>query len=137
MNFLHLFSEIHVFKGANWEHMGLCIGCGHGYSATDIDIIANYVYGSKAAGIFIEKTSSYRGPFILQYTIAHLFNAVVYNTVRDTLADGIHNTWGSNNGYVGLNHVINVGDDGIAVVSYIPGNFIFCALTGLTTLLDG
>lgn len=44
--------------------------------------------------------------------------AVVGNTVRDTLADGIHTTYGSRNVLVRDNTVQNTGDDMVAVVSY-------------------
>ncbi|KWZ41282.1 hypothetical protein WS73_28965 [Burkholderia savannae] len=44
--------------------------------------------------------------------------AIVGNTVQDTLADGIHATYGSRNVLVRDNTVRNTGDDMVAVVSY-------------------
>ncbi|WP_217590062.1 right-handed parallel beta-helix repeat-containing protein [Burkholderia sp. GbtcB21] len=45
--------------------------------------------------------------------------AIVGNTVRATLADGIHTTYGSTNVLVQNNTVTGTGDDLIAVVSYV------------------
>ncbi|WP_338638395.1 right-handed parallel beta-helix repeat-containing protein [Burkholderia pyrrocinia] len=45
--------------------------------------------------------------------------AIVGNTVRATLADGIHTTYGSTNVLVQNNTVTGAGDDLIAVVSYV------------------
>jgi hypothetical protein len=59
--------------------------------------------GSAAAGIFVNGASNY------------LFEDV---TVQNTLADGIHNTNNSNNGTITRPIIRNVGDDGVAVVSY-------------------
>lgn len=50
--------------------------------------------------------------------------ALVGNDVRDTLADGIHTTYGSRNVLVQDNTVTGTGDDLIAVVSYIPDGAI-------------
>jgi parallel beta-helix repeat protein len=44
---------------------------------------------------------------------------VAENTIRRTLADGIHITNGSNNGKVMLNTVTETGDDMIGIVSYM------------------
>ncbi len=59
--------------------------------------------GSAAAGIFAFGASNY------------LIEDV---TVKNTRADGIHNTHGSHHGTIRRAHVRNVGDDGIAIVSY-------------------
>jgi hypothetical protein len=43
---------------------------------------------------------------------------ITNNTVENTLADGIHNTYGAANIIVANNSVLNTGDDGLANVSY-------------------
>ena len=47
------------------------------------------------------------------------YGTITYNTIHNTLADGIHNTNGANNIEVAYNHEYNVGDDMFAVVSYL------------------
>ncbi len=59
--------------------------------------------GSAAAGIYIGNCSDY------------LLDNV---TVQNTRADGIHNTGGSRDGVIKRAVIRNVGDDGVAVVSY-------------------
>ena len=59
--------------------------------------------GAAAAGLFIFGAANY------------LIEDV---TVENTRADGIHNTHGAHHGIIRRAHVRNVGDDGIAVVSY-------------------
>ncbi len=59
--------------------------------------------GAAAAGLFVFGASNY------------LIEDV---TVENTRADGIHNTHGAHHGTIRRAHVRNVGDDGIAVVSY-------------------
>jgi polygalacturonase len=61
------------------------------------------VEGSNAGGIFDEGGSDGR---------------IVRNNVKDTLADGIHNTDGAHNIVIAGNTVRGTGDDMIAVVSY-------------------
>ena len=62
-----------------------------------------FVDGASAAGVFVYGASNY------------LLEDV---TVQNTRADGIHQTHGAHNGMVRRAVVRNVGDDGIAVVSY-------------------
>ena len=59
--------------------------------------------GAAAAGLFVFGAANY------------LIEDV---TVENTRADGIHNTHGAHHGIIRRAHVRNVGDDGIAVVSY-------------------
>lgn len=61
------------------------------------------VDGAAAAGIFAFGAS--------HYTIEDV-------TVQNTRADGIHNTNGSHHGAIRRSRISNVGDDGVAVVSY-------------------
>ena len=62
-----------------------------------------FVDGAGAAGVFIYGASNY----------------LVENvTVQNTRADGIHQTHGAHDGIIRCARVRNVGDDGIAVVSY-------------------
>jgi hypothetical protein len=61
------------------------------------------VDGANGAGIMIKGASN---------------GLVQNNTVKNTLADGIHTTAGSYNIRIHNNNVSNTGDDGIAVVSY-------------------
>lgn len=69
-------------------------------------IIRNvHIDGSGSAGIFIKGASNY----LLEDC-----------TVANTLADGIHNTGGSHDGEITRCSCSNVGDDGFAVVSYVP-----------------
>ncbi len=64
-----------------------------------------HIKGSSAAGIMVTQDS-------FDYVIRN-------NEVRDTMADGIHNTGRSHHGLIVGNVVENVDDDGIAVVSYV------------------
>lgn len=59
---------------------------------------------SAGAGIFVQGASYY---------------LIEDCTVANTRADGIHQTAGSNNGIVRRPTITNVGDDGVAVVSYL------------------
>jgi hypothetical protein len=63
------------------------------------------ITGSAAAGVLLDGASNF------------VLNRV---TVRESRADGIHMTGGSNNGQVNNPLVERTGDDGIAVVSYGP-----------------
>jgi hypothetical protein len=63
------------------------------------------ITGSAAAGVFLDGASN----FVLNHV-----------TVRDSRADGIHMTRGSNNGQVNYPLTERTGDDGVAVVSYGP-----------------
>ena len=72
-------------------------------SANDFLVENIDVLGSAGSGIFI--TNSYNG-------------LTTYNKVKDTLADGIHITNKSYNNIISGNHIIDTGDDQIAVVSY-------------------
>jgi parallel beta-helix repeat protein len=65
--------------------------------------LANVIEGGAAAGIYISGARNFR---------------VDGNTVRNTLADGIHATDGSRFGVIANNVVRSTGDDHIAVVSY-------------------
>jgi hypothetical protein len=64
------------------------------------------INGSAATGVFLAEAGNFK------------LNRV---TVRDSRADGIHMTWGSNNGQVNNPLIERSGDDGVAVVSYGPG----------------
>lgn len=81
----------------------------------------------ESAGIFIQQAAT---NFVVDHvTIERAGSAgilnwggsygkITYNTVNNTLADGIHNTNGAHNVEVAYNHEYNVGDDMFAVVSY-------------------
>jgi hypothetical protein len=73
---------------------------GDGVSLSDITVT-----GSAAAGVLLDGASNF------------VLNRV---TVRDSRADGIHMTRGSNNGRVNNPLTERTGDDGVAVVSYGP-----------------
>lgn len=64
----------------------------------------NQIIGGSAAGIFAFGAKNYK---------------IVSNTIRETLADAIHNTNKSSFGEVRDNTVETSGDDGVAVVSYM------------------
>ncbi len=67
------------------------------------EAIANTIEGGAAAGIFVFGARHFR---------------VRDNVIRNTLADGIHVTGGSQSGIIAKNIVSGTGDDLIAVVSY-------------------
>lgn len=71
--------------------------------STGVTIRGCVVHGTTAAGLVTQQSSRVR---------------ILDNTVRDTLADGIHTTGSSTNVTVAGNIVSRTGDDGIAVVSY-------------------
>ncbi len=73
-------------------------------TGTDIQVLGVTIQGAASGGIFVFGASNV---------------AIVGNTVRDTLADGIHTTYGSTNVLVQNNTVTGTGDDLIAVVSYL------------------
>ena len=73
-------------------------------TGADVQVLGVTVQGGASAGIFV-----FGGNGI----------AIVGNTVRATLADGIHTTYGSTNVLVQNNTVTGTGDDLIAVVSYL------------------
>ncbi|WP_175691621.1 right-handed parallel beta-helix repeat-containing protein [Burkholderia anthina] len=73
-------------------------------TGTDVQVLGVTIQGGASAGIFV-----YGGSGV----------AIVGNTVRATLADGIHTTHGSTNVLVQNNTVTGTGDDLIAVVSYL------------------
>ena len=64
----------------------------------------NTIRGASSAGIFVWGASNY---------------AVLNNTVENTMSDGIHSVGGANNGLIEANTLRGVGDDCVAVVSYI------------------
>ena len=64
-----------------------------------------HIKGGSGAGIFSQGGKNY---------------TITNNIVENTLADGIHNTGGSDTATISNNTVINPGDDAIAVVSYMP-----------------
>ncbi len=72
-------------------------------TGTGVQVLDVKIQGGASAGIFV-----YGGTNV----------AIVNNTVRSTLADGIHTTYGSSNVLVQGNTVTGTGDDLIAVVSY-------------------
>ena len=82
-----------------------------------------YANGSSASGIFIYHADTF---------------LVAENTVKRSLADGIHTTGGSINGRVIKNTVRENGDDMIAVVSYMAsdGTAIGSMTSSMTTLRD-
>lgn len=67
----------------------------------------NIIEKSSSAGVMLSSVNCKNG-------------YVGYNTVQNTLADGIHHTHGANSITVEYNTTYNTGDDGIAVVSYGP-----------------
>ncbi|WP_425102588.1 right-handed parallel beta-helix repeat-containing protein [Burkholderia ambifaria] len=73
-------------------------------TGADVQVLGVTIQGGAGAGIFV-----FGGSGI----------AIVGNTVRATLADGIHTTYGSTNVLVQNNTVTGTGDDLIAVVSYL------------------
>ncbi|QDW51081.1 right-handed parallel beta-helix repeat-containing protein [Burkholderia sp. KBS0801] len=73
-------------------------------TGADVQVLGVTVQGGASAGIFV-----FGGSGI----------AIVGNTVRATLADGIHTTYGATNVLVQNNTVTGTGDDLIAVVSYL------------------
>ncbi|QQJ96304.1 right-handed parallel beta-helix repeat-containing protein [Burkholderia ambifaria] len=73
-------------------------------TGADVQVLGVTIQGGASAGIFV-----FGGSGI----------AIVGNTVRATLADGIHTTYGSINVLVQNNTVTGTGDDLIAVVSYL------------------
>jgi len=73
-------------------------------TGADVQVLGVTIQGGASAGIFV-----FGGNGI----------AIVGNTVRATLADGIHTTYGSTNVLVQNNTVTGTGDDLIAVVSYL------------------
>ncbi len=73
-------------------------------TGADVQVLGVTIQGGASAGIFV-----FGGKGI----------AIVGNTVRATLADGIHTTYGSTNVLVQNNTVTGTGDDLIAVVSYL------------------
>lgn len=73
-------------------------------TGSDVQVLGVTIQGGASAGIFV-----FGGNRI----------AIVGNTVRATLADGIHTTYGSTNVLVQNNTVTGTGDDLIAVVSYL------------------
>jgi parallel beta-helix repeat protein len=81
------------------KQMGVRIVAGN----TEDQVVGVTVVGAAAAGIFIGGADHYtlRG-----------------NTVRDSRADGIHQTDGANSGTLIDNVITRSGDDGVAVVSY-------------------
>lgn len=85
-------------RGGAWEHYRVVLWS----SGTTLRNIT--VDGSHAAGIFMQGASNF------------LIDTVL---VENTMADGIHNTAGTHDGVIRNATVRNVGDDGIAVVSYL------------------
>ncbi|WP_322026703.1 right-handed parallel beta-helix repeat-containing protein [Burkholderia sp. BCC1977] len=73
-------------------------------TGTGVQVLGVTIQGGASAGIFVFGGSNV---------------AIVGNTVRTTLADGIHTTYGSTNVLVQGNTVTGTGDDLIAVVSYL------------------
>jgi polygalacturonase len=73
--------------------------------AHDTEIRNNYISGGRETGIIAFNSHYYK---------------IVNNSIADTKADSIHNTEGSSNALIVNNTIIRSGDDGIAVVSYVP-----------------
>jgi hypothetical protein len=69
------------------------------------------INGAAATGVFLDNASHFA------------LNRV---TVRDSRADGIHMTHGSNNGQVNNPLIERSGDDGVAVVSYAQADYPPC-----------
>jgi len=81
------------------------------------------------AGVYINGATNF---VVSNVTVTHSASAgilnyggssgsITYNTVQNTFADGIMNTYGANNIDVSHNSVINSGDDMFSVVSYSGG----------------
>ena len=81
-----------------------------------------HVNGSASAGIFAFGATDY---------------LIANNIVENTKADGIHSTYGSMRGRVVNNMVRSVGDDCVAVVSYIPDGLVTDITIEGNTCLDG
>lgn len=98
-----VFSSNATTRGVTYEEMKVLVFLTNGTVLHEIG-----VEGSRAAGIFIEGSSNYtvRSP-----------------VVKNTQADGIHNSGGSNNGLISDPYCENVGDDCFAVVTYSGQDF--------------
>jgi Pectate lyase superfamily protein len=84
-----------------WEtHRQMKLRLVGGYS--NIRVSNTTIDGSAAAGIYIGQVTGY---------------VLTDVTVKNTRADGIHQTYGANNGQLIRPTIINPGDDGIAVVT--------------------
>jgi hypothetical protein len=89
-------------RGSTEDHHSIFVNAS-GYRSADVTIDGSY-----AAGYFFFGASD----FIVERP-----------TVKNTRADGIHMTYGSHNGKIESPLVQNVGDDGVAVVSYAGAGF--------------
>jgi hypothetical protein len=85
--------------------------------ATNYEISNVTVDGAADAGIFSYGSSNGR---------------ITDNVVKNTMADGIHNTNGAHDIYIARNKISNVGDDMIAVVGYNKGD---CAINAPYNIL--
>lgn len=86
-------------RGSIFEHHRIVLN-----DADGVLVQGNHIDGGTAAGIYIYSATNYQ---------------ILDNLIENTLADGIHNTAGSSNGLVKGNTLNKVGDDGVAVVSYV------------------
>lgn len=93
-----VFSSNATSRGVTFEMMKVILFTGNGNVLHEVE-----VDNSHAAGIFIEAASN--------YTIRRCI-------VKNNKADGIHSSGGANNGLITDPYLENVGDDGVAVVTY-------------------
>ena len=88
-----------VTRLVNIEHHRIVLDGGSLQEVRDV-----VIDGGSAAGIFVHGAEDYE---------------ITDNVVQNTLADAIHNTYGSRRGLVARNQIVNSGDDCVAVVSYV------------------
>ncbi|MGI4788984.1 MAG: right-handed parallel beta-helix repeat-containing protein [Janthinobacterium lividum] len=94
----------------------ICVNGAIRFTITNVDIGSGTVSGAASAGILCADRPSSLG------TITH-------NRIANTLADGIHLTAGANAVVVRGNSLTNVGDDMIAVVSYLKDGAVVSHVT--------
>ena len=131
------FHTVTTTRGSALRHARIAIapsGNTTGPRVKGVTVRGNVVENGGAPGTSLANGSSASGIFVY-----HAENFLVAeNTVRRTLADGIHVTGGSFDGRVIKNIVRENGDDMIAVVSYMAnaGTAISTMLASMSTLRE-
>lgn len=116
---LYLFTKTAVTtsrKTAPW-HAGIAIYGERGAPVSDVVVQGNRIVNAGAPGTPEANSASSAGIIVVR---GRRF-LIAGNTVRRSLADGIHVTSASRDGRVVGNTVEEVGDDMVAVVSYAAG----------------
>jgi putative cofactor-binding repeat protein len=85
-------------RGDDWENAGVMVKGATGF-------VVDHVTVDRVRGVGI-------------FDFGGAFGSITSNTVRNALADGIHNAHGAHNVDLAFNTVTNAGDDLISVVSY-------------------